>query len=49
LGLPPVPSTVVPKKRHPLHRRVKRVHIVNLEPSRPAADADRSTVLILLH
>jgi len=31
-----------PIKKHPLHRRVKRVHIVNLEPSRP--DADRRTL-----
>ena len=34
---------------HPLHRRVKRVRIVNLDPSRHDTDAEPSTVLILLH
>ena len=37
------------KKRHPLHRRVKRVHIVKLEPSTHDAGAETSTDLILLH
>ncbi len=37
------------KKKHPLHRRVKRVQIVKLEPSRLDAGAEPSTDLILLH
>ena len=37
-GWPHREEEETPIKKHPLHRRVKRVHIVNLEPSRPAAD-----------